>query len=176
MSLPRVTEVLQAAGLVDTTWYTEEAQERGTRLHKSIAKHLAGDVPDVGDDIAGQFGAYLRWRKEMKPKILEAECTVEGDGYVGHPDLLCVIDQKNGKWVIDFKSSLVGTTWHGVQLAAYAWAYKRCSKEAVKKVPRRANLYLSKDGRYKFVEHKNPLDWARFQDALQQWRTQQCQK
>ena len=32
-NLPSVTEILRSVGLIDATWYTEEARQRGTAVH-----------------------------------------------------------------------------------------------------------------------------------------------
>jgi len=162
---PRVTNVLRTAGLIDTTWYTEEARERGTAVHAATAYLDEGKLDETALDprIVPYLDAYRAWKRGMAPRILAIEIEVVGRGYVGHPDRVAEID--GSIWIVDLKSSASEEDWHGVQLAAYAHAYKyHCNEPGL---PRRANLYLLESGRYRFRERTDWRDWVRFRQALE---------
>jgi hypothetical protein len=161
---PRVTEIIRAAGMMgDTSWYTEEARERGTAVHKACHYLCEGDLDLATLDprVAPRVAQFQRWLRESGAEVLGNEVPVVNDiyRYRGTRDLdvrlagrLAIVDIKCGPPM----------PWHGVQLAAYTMT------PAVK----RYGLHLNDTG-YKFIEHTDRDDWNVFVAAvsLYNWRT-----
>lgn len=161
-SLPHVTEILRDARLVDTTWFTEEARDRGTALHRTVHYYHEGDLDEgsVAPIVRPRFSSYLRFLEEVKPEIEACEVAVESAlGYCGRADLILAI--KGVRSVLDIKGPTADNLWHGVQLAAYQHAAAARGNPVVG----RWNLYLGDKG-YRLVERKDPDDWRAFQAAL----------
>lgn len=163
--LPRVTEILRGAGLVDSSWFTDEARDRGTAVHQAC-QYLAEralDWDSLHGSIRGRVSSFNAFLSEMRPEILATEERVESlsHGYRGTPDLRLRLDGREG--VADLKPP-TEAPWHAIQLAAYAGAYDRPMK--------RWNIYLADTGRYRIVERKSREDWKVFLAALtiHNWR------
>lgn len=170
MNPMRVTEVLAKAGLVDTTWYTEEACERGTAVHEATALYDEGALDESqpwGDDVAlGRLEGWKRFVSECDVEVIESEFEVRHDrlGYIGHADRL--IYWNGAVWIIDIKPANE-ERWHPIQLAAYQQAWKEMKDVTAK----RANVYLDA-GKYKVIPRESRNDWRVFQAALTvaQWK------
>jgi hypothetical protein len=66
MELPRVTEILKSAGLIDVTWLTDEGRERGSFVHLACQYLDEGtlDEETVDPAIRGYLEAYKAWRQQ----------------------------------------------------------------------------------------------------------------
>lgn len=169
--LPHVTDILAEAGLIDTTWFTAEACEKGSAVHLA-AQFLDEDDLDfdaLDPAVAPRVAQYAKFLAEMKPMIHRIEMRVENKvhGYCGTLDRLVEMDiPRRGlqRGVLDLKG-LTASPSHGPQLAAYQDCVGR------KEWPCRWNLYLMPD-RYKLVEHRDRDDWPVFFAALtiSNWR------
>ena len=153
---PRVTDILKSAGLIDTTWFTDEARARGTAVHLACQYLDEGclDEATVAEEIRPYLAAYQRFRAEVitgEWTAIEQPVYHETLRYRGTPDRVF------GSWLYDIKTG-GPLAWHGPQLAAYA----ACLPE----ITRRIGLYLSVDGGYNLVEYKDRDDWKVFQAAL----------
>ena len=125
MSLPHVTSILREVGLVDTTWFTEEARDRGSALHLATEYLDRGELDEATVDplIVSRLAAYRLFIKEMKPEILSIEEHVEYPGsYQGTLDRRVRIAGK--EWVLDIKAG-GPAPWHSLQLAGYALCFDR---------------------------------------------------
>jgi len=151
IDLPHVTSILSAAGLVDTTWYTDYARERGSALHLAMQYLDEGDLDwrTVPPDVLPRLRQYQIFRDEMKPEILSIEEAVENEAlrYCGRLDRRIKIAGREG--ILDMKSPS-RCAWHPLQLAMYAACFPRPLA--------RWNLYLY-DERYQLIEHKDRSDW-----------------
>jgi hypothetical protein len=151
--LVRVTTALEEAGLIDTTWFTEESRIRGQYLHDAIKLHHEHDLAeDTIDPVVLPFWAgYLDFLAESRFVIASAEQAVHDatQGYAGRYDLLGtfpdlpdtaldLIDVKTGK----------APAWVKLQTALY----RRCLIEVTR--CRRWVLELPGDGRY-HLRHLN---------------------
>lgn len=155
---PRVTEILHRAGLVDTTWFTEEGRWRGSALHMAaqlLDEHDL-DWPSVPHDVLLRLRQYQTFIDEVKPEILSIEETVTNEAlrYVGHLDRRVKINGRES--ILDIKGPSEAA-WNGVQLAAYSACFPRPLL--------RYNLYLS-DDRYRLIEQKDRTDFEVFKAAL----------
>lgn len=138
--IPGVTEIIDSAGLVDKSFYTEDGRIRGTYVHRACELHLEGDL--YWDGLEPAYRPYLesfaRFVDATRPKVIELERLHYSDmyGYAGRPDWVLEIDGQ--VWLIDGKSGAVAVTT-GLQTAAY---------EHLIDIPcRRAALQLSREGR-----------------------------
>lgn len=151
MSLPRVTELLVEAGLIDTQHFTDEARDRGTALHLACEYFDLStlDVSSIDSHIMGRFNAYRRFLREVQPEILAIEESLVNKvaGYRGTLDRRLIIDGSEG--VLDIKPPSMAP-WHGLQLQFYADCFDRPML--------RWNLHLSDSGTYKLVSQTKRRD------------------
>lgn len=163
-NLPRVTGILAAAGLIDTQWFTENACDRGTAVHRACQYFDEGalDWSTVGPEIEGYVRAYGQWRQDsgltMEGWI---ECPMKDPRglYCGTADRILTA---RPRWLVDLKTG-GHFPWHALQLAAY-----------VNMLPdpysyRRLTVYLAADGKYTVKEYPRAeyaADLAVFMSAL----------
>jgi len=167
-----VTQALTAAGLVDTQWYTEEACDRGRRVHAWIAQHARGHVITLPDPAAPErpfVEAYLRFRRETDVTISTSERQVcdLALGYAGTYDALGLIGARPA--LFDWKTGSV-PAWVGLQLAAY----RRCLP-----LPfgiARYSVELRSDATYRLTEWRDKQDEQVFIAAvtLMTWKRRQA--
>ena len=141
-AVPRVTEILKGAGLVDATWFNPEATARGTMVHLACRLWDEGDldlttVPGV---IATYLSAYMAWEAESPQSFVWIENQIIGPAYRGTPDrvgLAAVWDIKTG----------APQPWHALQLAAYVSLLPDPYKYS------RFGIYLRDSGGYGIKEY-----------------------
>ena len=119
--VPSVTSVLKEAGLIDTSWYTPDATQRGSFVHEACALYDRDelDMDELDPRLIGYVLAWSRFRKEsgIVPTIIEQQYYSEQYGYAGTLDRAWV----DGKyWVVcEIKSGPL-PKWLPLQLAGYA--------------------------------------------------------
>jgi hypothetical protein len=119
-----VTQILADSGLIDTRWFTAEARERGSAVHKLCQRYANGErFDDISRPLESleYVNALAQWFREKHIYAIKTEQIIEGviNGYryAGTFDLLAEI---NGKRVlVDYKTG-IGMNWHPAQIAAYA--------------------------------------------------------
>jgi len=148
MILPRVTEILVGAGLINTAFMTEAGRERGRAVHLACQYLDENDLDSASIDpaIAGYVEAYRGFRREQvqAQDAMWIECPQQDSRglYRGTPDRILVA-RPRAIW--DLKSGAY-EAWHPIQLAAYVnmmddpFAY------------RRIGIYLRPDGKYSIRE------------------------
>lgn len=145
-----VTQALTEAGLIDTTWLSEEAAARGTAVHDAAHRLHSGDGNPsahlAGDDLPF-FDAYLDFLAASHFEVLGSEERVCDPllGYAGTLDLRGRFPGFFGFGVdvVDIKTG-AAPTWAGYQTAAYA--------RLVDGAPRRRwALNLRDDGTYRLL-------------------------
>jgi hypothetical protein len=106
LQLPRVTEVLVGAGLIDTTFMTEAGRERGTAVHLAC-QYLDEndlDMDSVDPALVGYLDAYRDFRQQvaMDGSWIEMPQQDPKGLYRGTPDRIlvdrprCIYDLKSG--------------------------------------------------------------------------------
>jgi len=170
-NLPRVTEVLKDAGIVDTRWFTQAVRDRGTAVHAACHYHDEGDLDEASVDpvIAPYLEAYCKFQADHGAVQWEwIECPQQDPlgRYRGTPDRIL---QARPRQLWDIKSGC-HFPWHAIQTAAY-----------VNMLPdpysyRRFGLYLKKDATYQvreFPREEFARDLGVFNAALTvtEWRT-----
>jgi hypothetical protein len=139
-----VTEILKDSGEIDSRWFTAEARERGSAVHKLAQRYANGErVDDLGRPLESleYVNALAAWFRDKKVYAIATEQMIEGcvngHKYAGTFDLLAEIGGK--RVLVDYKTG-AGMKWHPAQIAAYALAVNpdRCIM-----------LHLKADGGYK---------------------------
>ena len=156
--LVHVTDVLRRAGLVDASWFTEEARDRGTAVHMAAHYLDEGDLDweSLDPSVVPRVRQYQHFLEEVRPEMLAIEEPVSNEAlqYCGRLDRRVKINGR--ECIVDFKGPSEAA-WNGIQLAGYAGCFTRPLG--------RFNLYLS-DERYRLVERKERSDWDVFKVAL----------
>jgi hypothetical protein len=141
-ALPSVCQILQECGMIDATWFTDEARDRGTRVHTLSEEYDLGtlDWSSVIEDDLGYLRSYIAFRfrhPEMKFDWIELPQMDALGLYAGTTDRMII---QRPKHIWDIKSGMP-FDWHSIQLAAYAnldgdpYAYERHC------------IYLDRDGK-----------------------------
>jgi len=174
-SLPSVTRIIEAAGLVELHGSAEQldyARDRGTALHMATELDDRGELDEdsVADDIRGHLAAWRRFRAESGIRIDAIECRLYHPRlrYAGTIDRIGTLQRRRA--IIDIKTGAERRAT-GVQLAAYEAMAKHAGLCA--SGTRRYGCYLSDDGNYKLVPYTDTRDLLAFCAALSifRWRT-----
>ena len=160
--IPGVTMILQAAGLYDDSFFTEESRNRGKYVHRACLYYLQNDLDEdtIPDEYRGYIEAFKRFMKEADCQVYAGLCEVpwfsEACRFGGTIDMPCMLNGKES--LIDIKSGVESPTT-GIQLAAYSMLYD---------VPlvNRYGLYLKADGKYKLIPYADRNDIKIFNAAL----------
>jgi hypothetical protein len=142
-ALPSVTQILQDIGFIDSTWFTEESRDRGSRVHARCEDYDLGrlDWQTIDDEIEGYIRSYIAFRfahKDMAFDWIEMPRMDRARLYAGTADRIIKARPKS-IWDLKTGSPL---PFHPLQLAAYAnmdgdpFSYER------------HGLYLDKEGKH----------------------------
>ena len=166
--LPSVTQILDEAGFIDPTWFTEESTQRGTDVHLLTRFHddgrfeKSGDLEEslVSSELRGYFEAWKEFRRVSRCKVLAIELMVWHDTlwYAGMLDRLLAFDG-HACALIDIKTG-GHAPWHALQTAGYAVC------PTAPPVTARYSVYLRSDGTFKLKRHEDPADLDVFRAAL----------
>lgn len=163
----RVTEILKAVGLIDTSFLTEHGADRGTAVHETIDLDIRGDLDEdsIHPEVAPYLESFRRWRRESDGiVVLESEIELRHPvfGFMGHPDLIAKTP-KLPRLIVDYKSG-TAVRWHPLQTAGYALLDAFVTGAAT---AARAALYLHANGNAgTFVRHDERRDFELFKQAL----------
>lgn len=173
--VPSVTRILVDEGFVNTTWYTEEARERGSRAHFMIANHAKGAHCISYKDCEPYINAYKKFMKECdwKPELIEHQmgCNL----FAGTMDQAGTMDGK--KAIIDFKTGVI-TSAAALQLAAYEKLWniwenreniRRAEKIILPPIVRRFGVQLTSEEKYILHEFKDRNDRYVWDSAVAIW-------
>jgi hypothetical protein len=171
---PSVTQILKDAGLIDTTWYTDEARERGRAVH--LATQFLDEDDLDWDTVLLQYRGYVeawaRFKQESHFQIgrdsnskllIEYLLFQAVSGYCGMLDRVATIGTT--EYLIDIKTG-DPQDWHGYQLAAYS----QCLPNPHSR--KRMTVHLRANGSYSTREHALtafPYDWQVFAAAVVVW-------
>ena len=171
---PSVTQILKDAGLIDTTWYTDEARERGRAVHLAT-QFLDEDDLDWDTVLPPYRGYVAAWQRFKQESHFAISCDSTGkllieyllfqsvSGYCGMLDRLGTIGTT--EYLIDIKTG-DPHDWHGYQLAAYS----QCLPNPHSR--KRMTVHLRANGSYSSREHALtalPYDWHVFAAAAVVW-------
>ncbi len=152
---PHITGILEAAGLIDDRWYSEESCERGSCVHRLTADYDLGAIEDT-QDVNSKYQPYLLGHVECMQLVphrwdhIEEPLMDPQARFGGRPDRVGIA---YGAWAIDeIKSGLVDDV-HEVQTALQALLVEHIIGVPAESIVRYAE-YLKPNGKYRFVEHK----------------------
>ena len=161
-----VSEVLTGLGIVNPTWFSEFARERGSAVHSAleylltgkllwdrldprIVKYVEAAVRFLDDAKADREGAWVE--RPVYHQVLR---------YAGTPDLVttvfgdpCIADWKTG-----------GTGAAGIATALYDMAIR--DERGFERPLRRMAVQLKPDGTYRKTDLKDPNDYIDGQSAV----------
>ncbi len=170
MNLPRVTEIIASAGLMDFSRVPEDlmrrAQEFGSAFH--MARHLCDkgtlDEATLSAPLVPCLNAYKQFKKDFDFTVIPSESersfVSKKWGFRGTPDLWPVIDGK--RILIDTKTSTQMYDATGLQLAAY----QILLEDANIKVHARWGLQVKEDGTYRMEKYDDTSDRSAFLSCL----------
>lgn len=120
MKLPSVTQILSP--YIDKTWFDDESRDRGSAVHGACACHLLGlwYLP-LKKRWQPYFDSFKKWADLAIDKIVLVEERLEDInlGFVGKPDLICVIRGDTCNSLPDIKTSQAYFQIWRLQTAAY---------------------------------------------------------
>jgi hypothetical protein len=153
-----VTGMIKAAGLLGpaAAFYSKEAAERGTRVHRACLDFDLGLVPDIQHEEAMYLDSYAQWSDLCRPiwTTMEEPKHSERFDFAGTADRVGTINDR--PVIVDFKTG-GAASWHGLQLALYDILYD----ELPTMIRRRLVLHLRNDGGVpQMVEYQNTNDYA----------------
>ena len=155
-----VTQILTDEGIIDTRWFTPEAAERGTLVHKATQFLDAGNLDwfSLREDLIPYVNAYEKFVDEtgFHPVVIEQPVFDEGAYFAGTPDRIGPLTKLNIDYaVVDIKTGS-HQKWWGLQTAAYSYASQSIYREFG--ILKRFSLELRKNGSYDLREHNNRSD------------------
>lgn len=169
--VPSVTQMLRADNMIDATWFTAEARERGSAVHAALAAHLLGGLER--DEYDGPFRPWFLAGVDairlLRPDVL----TVEEPWIEPRSRFGCRVDiawKLHGAYgVCEWKTG-APQKWHGVQTALQAIAAEHETGIPATSIKRHA-IYLREDGRWQLHDFQKTLvsDFGRARSVIARW-------
>lgn len=160
---PHITGMLEEAGLVDSTWFTEESKIRGTAVHKLTADFDLGalDVPTCTSRYRGWLLGHVAAMGILRPDVLQVEEPSVHPTYRfgGRPDRVWSLD--GAVCVAEVKSGPLEPS-HAIQLALQAILISLKYRLPPTSIGR-FGLYLKESGKFKVEQFTKASD---FDEAL----------
>lgn len=123
--LPSVTEILRAAGLVDSQHYNEHARERGTAVHAAVLYDDQHDLDEstVDPEVMPYLEQWRAFKRDCRLGVLASEALVWSavDGYAGTLDKYVRLNGE--RVVLDIKTNNK-PEWVAEQLGGYSRAWR----------------------------------------------------
>ena len=165
VEIPGVTTVLKDVGLIDTTWFTKYARDRGTAVHLACALYDRDDLDEssIHPDVEPYLQGWIRFKREsgFVPELIEEKVRSETYGYAGTLDRTGML---NGRRVLlDLKSG-APQPWTAIQTAAYSGCFGHLLK--------RYAVAVKDNGSYQLTEYRDRNDWQVWLAclALRNWK------
>lgn len=153
--LIRVTTALADVGIIDTQWYTEDARDRGTALHRAIHAWAHQQPIPTFDAIRPFWNGFLSFLETTEFACSSSEHPIHDEfhGYAGQFDLLGRLPSLSADAIdlIDVKSG-TAAPWVRLQTIGYGrclggrirrWALELPGNESYRLLP----LNVRADGR-----------------------------
>lgn len=148
---PRVTTILEEAGVINTGFFTEYHATRGTYVHEATEFYDRGtlDMNSVKGDIIPFVEGYIKFRKEVPMKMEWIEFPVVHRGLKYGTRLDRVVTLGGRKGVLDIKCTKVKPAYVGQQTMAHKLAYNfTVAMDPRDRIQDRFALLLPGDGKY----------------------------
>lgn len=167
--LPHITGMLEAAGWIDDTWFTEESSERGTMVHRLTADYDLGaieDPADVSSRYKGWLLAHVAALAIMRPTILAVEQPLVHTTlkFGGRPDRDVTLYAARS--VLELKSGVPHKA-HPIQTALQAILIGHQAGLPAVSIQRYC-LYLRGDGKFKLEHHADRRDFTEAERIIRQ--------
>lgn len=168
---PSVTTILQDMGLIDTSWFTPEACQRGTYVHQMIEWYQNDELDPNSIDpvLLGYLKAWESFIADTDYQYDSSEWRMVSKLYhfAGTADQIGIMN--NQRVIIDIKSGAIAPCT-GLQLSGYEILYNAPCK--------RFALQLKDDGKYSLKEYKDRGDRSVFLAAvsLYHWKSNNLRK
>lgn len=166
-----VTQIIKAAGLIDDTWFTDFARERGKAVHKAIFLDIMGDlhVDSLHPVVKPYVEGWLEFKAFARIKPLPEYCEWRGYNpvynYAGTMDVFCLF---NGRYSI-IENKTGDENYSQYQTAGYANI-----PEIAAFAPDRFLLRLKNKGMPNLKPFRDPTDFDRFIYYIQKTREEAC--
>src|SRR5688500_4178205 len=106
---PHITGMLDAGGLVDDLWFSDESSARGKAVHTMTADYDLGalDPKTVVSIHKGYLLGYVQAMQVLRPKVLDVECPIVHPvhKFGGRPDRIVELFGVRG--VLEIKTGVV---------------------------------------------------------------------
>jgi len=144
-----VTQVLLTAGVIDSTWFTPAARDRGARVHAALEQLERHEPCTIHTAYEPYLEGYRQFLRDAKPVWQGIETPVAdlALGYAGRPDRWGTLQRD--PVVVEIKTGAV-PPWAPLQLVAYA-RLALDGKSAIRR--RRLVVQLLPTGRYTTREY-----------------------
>lgn len=166
---PHITGMLQAEGLIDDRWFTEESCERGSCVHRLTADYDLGalDPRECDSKYKGWLLGHVALMRIVNPswRHVEEPMLHRALDFGGRPDRVGTIYGAVGVWEI--KSGLEDPA-HAIQLAMQAILAAPIVGLPAESLVRYA-AYLKSNGKYKLVEYKQRRDFDEAHRIIRRW-------
>lgn len=120
--VPSVTQILNSCGLIDSSWFNEEARMLGEYVH--LATALDDQKKLVESSVDPKITPYLKAWRECVAEQFSHICVIEKQryhptyGYSGTIDRVVMVEDSALPIVADIKSGSPAP-WHRIQLIGY---------------------------------------------------------
>jgi hypothetical protein len=163
--IPSVTQALGSAGIINTEFFTEEARERGTYVHKAVELYHKGglNISSLDSVIRPYFEAYLDFLKMTNFRPLYVEKLVFDPVYQYGGTLDLVGPLSGNMSIIDIKTG-AAQRWTGAQLAAYRAALHKTVN--IEPIVGKYALELRSNGKWSLKPFTSTRDFDVFLAAL----------
>lgn len=151
-----LTNAIKLTGFVDDSWFTDEASERGTRVHAACQFLAEDDLGTVAEDDKPRVDAFARFLSEYTPTLVMAEafCFSRTYRFACRLDFIFDVKALGGLSIIEVKTGRPGLAAK-LQTAGQEVA----ARETFRFGPlKRFGFELTKEGRYKLVPHTDTAD------------------
>lgn len=167
---PRVSNILEEAGVIDTRFFKEYYATRGTFVHSACEYFDRDELGDYPGDIAPFVDGYIKFRKQVPMEIRWIELPVVNRvlKYGCRIDRVVNIGGRLG--VLDLKCTKVKPSYVGQQTYAHKLAYNFAyAPQAQDRIKDRWALLLPGDGNYKLTPLTDENDLPAWIDSLRRF-------
>jgi hypothetical protein len=158
--VPSITQMIERAGLVDSTWLTQASRERGTAVHALTASYDLGAIErpaSCSSPYKGYLLAHVKAVGIMRPEFVAVEEPRLHSRYRfgGRPDRAMLYNGLAG--VLEIKTAEPSKA-HECQTALQAILESERFELPAEALGRFC-LYLKPDGRFRLEEHRRRRDF-----------------
>lgn len=160
--IPSVTTILSRMGFINHDWFTDEAEKRGTLVHRGIHCHEQGLLNECPEEFKGYLEAWEKFKRDTDFEVEKTEVQMCSRTYrfAGTADVFgrfrraAVLDLKTGE----------KKAWWPLQVAGYSILAAEVEGDAFFRS--RFSLRLHEDGTYHLDEYKDRADRQAFLNIL----------